>query len=496
MSSKFNKMKVNTISAIVCQIITVVYGMILPAFYLRYYGSEVNGMVASITQFLGLITFCEAGIGAIIQTALYKPLSQKNEKKISEIMVAAQHFFRSLAMLLIGYVVVLIIFYPNIIQSDYDWGSTVILILAIASGTFSQYYFGMSNQMLINADQKLYIQYLFQIMTLIVTAFLSVIIMYFGGSIQSVKIVSAFILLLRPLLLSRYVKKHYNIDYKVEYKKNALPQKWNGLVHHIAFVIVEHTDTIVLTFFSTMKNVSIYSIYYMIVSGLRQLIESISASYQSLMGNLWYSQDKEKFKNTFSYIEWLIHTLSTGFFSICIMLIIPFVNLYTHNIKDANYVIPLFGALMVLAQFSYCIRLPYHYVVRVVGHYKETQMGAICEAIINVVISVILVMRYGLVGVAIGTICAMLFRTIYLVVYLKKHILYRSQFLFWKQLIIDLSIITISIIISSNFINVIKSWFLWILFAILATFIVCGIILIFNIIFYKQNIKRILKRYY
>lgn len=81
MSSKFNKMKVNTISAIVCQIITVVYGMILPAFYLRYYGSEVNGMVASITQFLGLITFCEAGIGAIIQTALYKPLSQKNEKK-------------------------------------------------------------------------------------------------------------------------------------------------------------------------------------------------------------------------------------------------------------------------------------------------------------------------------------------------------------------------------------------------------------------------------
>ena len=67
---------------------------------------------------------------------------------------------------------------------------------------------------------------------------------------------------------------------------------------------------------------------------------------------------------------------------------------------------------------SYCLRLPYNAMVFAAGHYKQTQLSAIIEAVINIVVSVVLVSKWGLVGVAIGTFAAMTYRTLYLVLYL------------------------------------------------------------------------------
>ncbi|NLA84082.1 MAG: sugar isomerase, partial [Clostridiales bacterium] len=52
------------------------------------------------------------------------------------------------------------------------------------------------------------------------------------------------------------------------------------------------------------------------------------------------------------------------------------------------------------------------------GHYKQTQMSAIIEMLLNIIISIALVFRWGLVGVAIGTFIAMAYRTCYLALYL------------------------------------------------------------------------------
>ena len=60
------------------------------------------------------------------------------------------------------------------------------------------------------------------------------------------------------------------------------------------------------------------------------------------------------------------------------------------------------------------------------GKFKETNFGAIVEAVINIVISVILIRNYGLVGVALGTLVAILYRFIYFIYYFKNNILYKD----------------------------------------------------------------------
>ena len=65
--------RINMIFSIVLQIVTIISGFIIPRQILLAFGSEVNGLVNSITQFLNYISLIEGGLGSVIMTALYQP---------------------------------------------------------------------------------------------------------------------------------------------------------------------------------------------------------------------------------------------------------------------------------------------------------------------------------------------------------------------------------------------------------------------------------------
>src|SRR5699024_6089069 len=109
----------------------------------------------SITQFLSVITFLDLGAGAVVQTALYRPLAQKDNLKISKVLTAAKTYVRRIADIVLVYILFLMIYFPRIItNNNLNIFSTVILIISISIGTFAQYYFGIINEILLNADQK------------------------------------------------------------------------------------------------------------------------------------------------------------------------------------------------------------------------------------------------------------------------------------------------------------------------------------------------------
>ena len=167
MNSREKKLKYNTISSLILQFTTLVCGFILPRIILGHFGSEINGLVNSIAQFLQMIAFLELGVGAVVSSSLYKPLSEKNSKKTSEIYVSAANFFRKLAIILAIYVIILIVIYPHLTDLKVDWIFTTTLILAMSISNFAQYYYGIVDRLLLTADQKGYINYNVQTITLI-----------------------------------------------------------------------------------------------------------------------------------------------------------------------------------------------------------------------------------------------------------------------------------------------------------------------------------------
>ena len=491
-----NKLLLNTIASLANQIIAVICGLILPRAILGYYGSEVNGLLSSITQFLGLIAFMELGVGAVVQSAMYKPLAQNNNIELSEIMISARNFFRKVASIFLVYVIALTVIFPIVIDTRFEFIYTASLVIIISISSFAEYYFGIVNQLLLNADQRAYIPLLLRSCTQILNVAFCMILIYYGCSIQLVKLTTSICFMARPLIQWVYVRKKYQINYNIVLDNEPIKQKWNGLAQHLAAVVLDKTDVVVLTIFSTLQNVSIYSVYYLVVNNLRQLIVSGTVGIQALLGNMLATGEKDKLNDFFDSVEIVTHFIITLIFTACGCLLVPFVSVYTSGIHDANYIVPVFSALITLANAFYSFRNSYNMVIKAAGHYKETQNSAVIEVIINVVISLLLVARYGLIGVAIGTLIAMLYRTIYFVFYLRDNILYRSTKEFFKNLIVDTVFSIISVLCCSYFAHSVTTYMGWFLLAIKEVLICSVIGLIINMLVYRKRFVQSLRIFF
>lgn len=484
------KLFLNTTVSLLHQIIALICGFILPRYFLVCYGSEVNGLISSITQFLGFITLAECGVGAVVQSALYKPLADKSEDEISKIIISAERFFKRIAAILVAYTAVLMVVYPFITIDSFDYFFTMSLIFVISISSFAQYYFSMSYRLLLNADQMAFVQLGTHSIALILNTVLSVLMMKYGAEVRMVKLMSSLLFLIQPLVLVWYVKKHYNINKKLVLHEEPIKQKWNGLAQHIAAVVLGNTDTVVLTLFSSLANVSIYAVYNLVVTGIKQIVTSMTTGMQSMLGNMYARNENKALNETFSNFEWLLHTVTVIAFSCACFLIVPFVRVYTNGIKDTNYIVPAFAIIISLANGMYCLRLPYNMMVMAAGHYKETQASAIFEALINIVVSVVLVIKSGLIGVAIGTLVAMVYRTVYLAYYLSKNILMRKMNKFVKHMIVDVICVFISTIATRWYTLGDVSYINWFLMAIKVGITVLLVVGIINTIFYRNEMKK------
>lgn len=482
----------NTVASLLSQITALVCGFILPRLFLEYFGSEVNGLVNSISQFLGVISFLELGVGAVVQSSLYKPLADGDKQQVSRVMVSADRFFRRLAQILLGYVLILVAVYPLIANQSFGYLYTATLIAAISISSFAQYYFGIINSLLLNADQRGYIQYNAQTITVVLNTAVCVFMIKLGGSVQLVKLTTSLIYLARPLALRIYVNRRYQIDWKIQYDKEPIQQKWNGVAQHIAAVVLDGTDTIVLTLLSTLSNVSIYSVYFMVIKGVKTLFLSMTNGIQSLLGELWARQELEELRKTFGWTEWCIHTGTTFVFSCTAALIVPFVRVYTAGINDANYIQPAFAILLTLANAMHCLRLPYNIMVLAAGHYKQTQKNYIVAATINIVLSVLTVKAWGLIGVAIGTLAAMAYQTVWLAIYDSKHFVFWSMKSVIKQFAVDCITAVFIVVISGMLTMHSVTYLSWIMLAIVTALLAVIITAFLNFIVYKEKMMALI----
>lgn len=488
---KNNILFYNSISPLIYQVITIICGFILPRLMLSHFGTEINGLVNSISQFLGVISFLELGVGAVVQSSLYKPLADNDNINASKVIASADKFFRKLGYILAIYVGVMLFYYPYLVKQSFGFMFTATLILAISIRSFAQYFFGIVNRLLLMADQKAYIQYIAQTVAIIINTIACYVLIAFDCSVQVVYAMTSLIFFLQPYAIHLYIKKYYALDRKIHYDVEPIKQKWNGVAQHVAAVILSGSDTVVLTIFSTLANVSIYAIYFLPMSGARLVIMSMISGIESLIGNLWAKQDLKELRKVFAWTEWSIHTGTTLIFTLTAILIVPFVQVYTHGVNDANYIQPLFGILLVAANSGHCLRLPYNIMILAAGHYKQTQHNYIIAAVMNIVISIIGVKQFGLIGVTLGTMAAMVYQTVWMAWYNSKNFIQWPMCIFFKQMAVN-GVSAVSIFTVTSYFNMTGvSYLEWVVLAIKVT--ACGIFiaLLVNYIFYKEFILKI-----
>jgi O-antigen/teichoic acid export membrane protein len=487
------KAVINFGTSMLQELVTLICGLILPRLILVAFGTKYNGIISSITQFLQVVALLRAGVGGVTRAALYKPIAEGDTLEISRIVRATEIFMRKIVgifgIMLIGMALI----YPLFVIDEFSWLFSASLVLILGVSTLAQYYFGITYQMLLQADQRQYINSVISIVSMIANTLVAVVLIKLGSSIHAVKLGSSIVYSINPIVIYFYVRKRYRLIKDVEPDNTAIKQRWDAFIHQVAAFIHNNTDVILITIFCNISEVSVYSIYHMISYNVKVLVNSFSSGISAAFGDMIAKKEFAILRKNVSMFELLMCSVSAVIFSCTAILIVPFVSLYTQGINDYNYIRPLFGYLIVLSELLYCIRIPYQSVVEAAGHFKQTRNGALSEALINVLISLIMVKKWGIIGVVVGTIVAMVFRTVQYAVYMNHNILKISCLPFIKRVII-LALNIMATVLAGNVIPMTgtESYTNWIIYAVILVILASVITIFLNYIFYSSDMSSLL----
>ena len=488
------KASLNIICSILAQLVAIVSGFVVPRLILTTFGSEANGLVSSLTQFLNYISLVEGGLGSVVLASLYSPLAKKNNEKLNGVLKAANRFFRHLSYIFVAYVAVLAVVYPFVVKSNYSWIYIASLTIILAITLFIQYFFSITYKLLLQADHRMYVVQLVQIITTLGNLIIVVLLIHFFPELHIVKLGSALLFIIQPIIYSHYVKKRYHLDKEVEPDQHALSQRWACFGQNLAFFIHNNTDVVVLSLFTNLKLVSVYSVYFLVVSHIKSFFLSFSHAFAPLIGKAIAKREIKKANKFLDIYEFLVFNVATIVFGCCIYLLPNFVLIYTHGVKDIDYYRPIFSTIIIMAEFIYCVRYPYNDLIYSAGKFKETAKSSYVEAAINIVLSIILVINFGLEGIAVGTFIGMFYRMIYFIWFISKNIINRPIVKFIKRMLIA----TLTLIISPLIVGFLDrtgsaTVILWLKNGIICIFVYSILALIFNLVFDNKTMFVALK---
>ena len=459
------KLKLNMLVALLSNVFYILAGIIAQRFILYSYGSEINGLTGSITQFLNYFTLLEAGLGTASVQALYKPLAENNTSAIESILAATSRQYKKIGVMFLGLTVLLSAAMPFVVNSTLDGGLIFALTLLMGAGSAVNYLFIGRYQVMLRADRKVYVLNLLD--SLLGTAFtvLRIFMINMGKSILFVQSVALLSPLVRIIILRIYFKLRYStLSYKAEPDFQAISKRKFVFVHQIVGMVNTHTAVTVLTIFASLKQVSVYTVYNLIYSNIRSIMNStfataVEPSFGKLVGG-----DNVNVSRYYKYYELLLTFFLSWLLSAALIMTIPFVRIYTEGVEGINYIDPILAALFMASVYIGLIRIPPTMMINVSGAFQETQNGAIIEAIVNIAVSIPAFFMLGMRGLLLGNCVSLFYRLIDIEVYTYRHVLH-ERMAPWIRLVILNVAATVAFILLIDAMDFIRwtGWLPWLL---------------------------------
>lgn len=486
----------NMIMTIVTRLVTLVTGLVIQQRILIAYGSSLNGLTSSITQVMSYLVILEAGLGTASVQALYLPLANKDWNKASGIVTATGKEYKKISAAFVFCLIAASVLIPLAVAGQIEFVVASALTMITGGSYIVSYILGGKYKALLNADRKLYILHTADCISIIFSCIFRVIALELGYGIIIVQSINLVCVLLKNISYVSYVKKKYDrINYTQKPDYLAVNKRWNVLIHSLAGLVVNHTDILILTIFADLKIVSLYSVYNMVFAQMSTVVQStFMQAPQANFGHL-YSSDKKAYEHYYGLYETGFSILLFVITTIALIMILPFVSIYTRGVDDIQYIdryLPILFALILLMNQ---IRIPSLVTINVAGTFKETQTGAIIEAIINIGVSLVLFFYtpLGLYGLLLGTVCSYIFRTSDVIIYVYKHLINRSVKKCIRLMLVNASTMIVLYLMFNVLLPITACSMLdWIIKSSIVSIITILVYLVSNYIFNNEETKKVL----
>lgn len=399
----------NTIFGMGGQIISVVLNFLLRTVFIYSLGAEYLGINGLFTNILSVLSLTELGLGTSITYSMYKPIANKDNTYLRVLIATFKRLYALIGVIIFTLGLCIIPFLKYLIADSPNVGNMKILYFMFLVDTVASYFFAHYRS-LVSADQREYInvknrskfkmiQVFVQIGCLMITKnyYLYLFIQITCNVLANFRL-SLIVKKIYPFLKDEPIRKlsHNEVKPILKYSTGVFS-------HKFGYVVLNCTDNIVISTFIGSMAVGLYSNYLLIFSTILQLISIIINSVQSSVGNLVATSKHELEKLTFFRINF-IYSWIYGFCAICLItLATPFITIWIGQQFALSSSIVY---ILVLNFYINGARQSVGTFVTAKGLYWDLRYKPVCEVIINLVVSIILIQKLGLIGTFVGTFAA------------------------------------------------------------------------------------------
>jgi O-antigen/teichoic acid export membrane protein len=507
MSGRVHKSVLNAEVNLIFYFLSLFFAFFSRKIFLDNLGAEFIGLTGTLTNILGYLNLTELGISASVGYFLFKPLQSNNRQETQDILSLLGYLYNWIGAIIFAGAFVISLFFPLIFaHANLGLGIIYFAFYSFLGSSLIGYFINY-RQILLSADQKNYLVAIYYQSANLVKIALQIFLAYYYKNLYIWVAVEFLFGIIGCIILNWKINKEYpwlkvnKKDGKALLKKypEIITKTKQVFIHKIKDFVLVRSDELFIFLFVSLKMVAYYGNYMIIISKLISLFSAVTGSVGASVGNLVAEGDKKRMLSVFWEFTTIQHTIAAILSFSLYNFLEPFVShwLGSEYIMDHKILILLIIFIYITNSRNAVDSFNYAH-----GLYADV-WSAWAELIINVSITIICGLKWGIIGILLGKIVSLLA----IVILWKPYYLFTSGFkksvsIYWKGVLRNYTIsffafFSATYILKQIPINPYHTIWSWIGYAAIGMFIFLTIDLTTTLLFAKgakdslNRIKRI-----
>lgn len=369
--------------------------------------ADYLGLNELFTSILYVFSLAELGIGTAITFALYKPLAEGDVDQVRTYMEFFKRTYSLIGSCIIILGIIITPFIHYFVKSDTPIENLEVYFILYLLGVGVTYFYSYK-QILLEADQKKYIVSLIICFAAIIQIIIQSILIIVYKSYSLYIVVFFFCNIGKNIVLAEVANIKYPFLKGKESVVALSKEKRKSLIRNIKAMFIRKVgeisigsiDNILISSFVGLSTLGLYANYQIILEALRSALRVFYSSITASIGNLCALESKDRAHESFITLNFINSILFSYITVVIIVLLQPGITMWL----GTNYLLKNSTVFLIAINFyltgSRQMVLNYH---SAYGLFWSDKYNPITRAIINLVISLLLVKRYGINGVLLGT---------------------------------------------------------------------------------------------
>lgn len=400
----------NSSVSLIGQVLTILLGFISRKVFLQYIGVEMLGLNSTFASILNTLSLAELGFQQVIVFHLYGVLSRDDKEQINALINIYKLVYRCIGIFFIVASLCCVPFLQCFL-SDIEATNTVKLFFLIQALTSACTYFLSYKRNILYADQNSYLSGLIDMAVNSTATILSILAMVLTSNYLLYLLILLGKTYLSNIIVHLACTKRYPYLHAAKTDWKLLKQLASNLkdvvVERISFYIYGSTDNLLISAFISTVQVGFLNNYLMVINNIKALVKSLTAPLIPAIGNMVaISKKHEQHMEAFRILEQAYFWMA-GFAIVPVYVLADsFIQLYIGE----QFILP--GVIL----FLMCIDMYIHIsqdsclsFLTANGLFRKRRNISIGGAIVNIVVSVLLMKPMGIAGILAGTAVSQLY---------------------------------------------------------------------------------------